>query len=206
MYSQNSPGICELCHKLFSDSIKLKNHMTYHIRRGFKCKKCKNGFKHIFILNRHIISHHMDINNSKCKICLKKCVDNISLWNHIIHVHKAVEPYKCSRCLKYFSNKRYLRQHVISHMKRKLCGACIICNIHPSNLLSGNGKLTNCLFCDKKFAILKNLRKHMGREHKFKSPYKCDMCFTIFPDISHFITHIINYTKKNIYCTRYNNN
>lgn len=203
--SENPPFVCEICSKLFSDIIKFKSHMTYHIRRNFKCKYCRNGFKHIINLKKHI-KKHVEIYNSKCMICHKKFVDENSMWNHIVHVHKIEEPYKCGACLKLFTNKRYLRKHVVRHMNQNSCGTCIVCKIHSSNFLSSNSKLTNCLFCDKKFAILKNLRKHMYRDHGYESPYECDMCYKLFPNITDFKIHMINnYIKNGIYCKRCHN-
>ena len=137
---QHSKINCDVCGKIFDESLALKKHYSdEHLTENILCDKCDKVFFTKEVLKEHQFMAHEDVkcgkcdktfsnqklrehveNRVSCKTCkIKLCNDDL-LANHT-KLHKS---YKCEICLKAFNYESGLLYHKFSHERENKCDSC----------------------------------------------------------------------------------
>ena len=78
---------CKLCHKVYSDRIRLELHMRVHNNlKPFPCTVCEKAFTQKRSLKEHLLTHDT-IRHYECRHCEKKFVQKNHLKYHLASQH-----------------------------------------------------------------------------------------------------------------------
>ncbi|CAH1777310.1 unnamed protein product [Owenia fusiformis] len=178
------PFICEYCSKQYRSQGQLKTHIRSQHNgepavqlelqkpqgesQGppYTCKECGKMYETENGLMKHFKLHTGDLYT--CDYCGKQYVQRQTLMDHIRtrHTHNTRAmpenyltgpPYKCPDCPKVFKLMGQFRTHHRWH----------------------SGKLFSCDKCDKKFASLSRLTRHVESSHQGKR-YQCHTCDRVY--------------------------
>lgn len=145
------------------------------------CDICDREFNTIAERNSHIERHFMSI---ECPNCLRTFVGDRAFEFHTsIGKCKNVviaERFKCSLCNeKVFDSKEAYNKHISSKHK------CVISDDRIS-----------CTQCNRTFAKLKYLRKHIREVHERATPFSCKTCGKRFNRKANLIEHELIHQNK----------
>lgn len=116
---------CQICDKVFNNSISLKQHMIVHSnKKPFQCKACGKSFKRSSTLSTHMLIHS-DTRPFECQFCGKKFHQKSDMKKHT-YIHTGEKPHQCSFCGKSFSQSSNLITHCRKHkgFKPFSCDEC----------------------------------------------------------------------------------
>ena len=78
---------CKLCHKVYSDRIRLELHMRVHNNlKPFPCTVCEKAFTQKRSLKEHLLTHDT-VRHYECRHCEKKFVQKNHLKYHLASQH-----------------------------------------------------------------------------------------------------------------------
>ncbi|KAH8256458.1 hypothetical protein KR032_008915, partial [Drosophila birchii] len=105
---------CKVCHKTYTDRIKLAAHQKVHDKeKPHECEICHKRFRQTPQLTRHMNTHTRN-RPYKCDYCDSCFADpSTRIKHHRIHTHE--RPYKCKHCSKSFAYSNVLRVHIKTH-------------------------------------------------------------------------------------------
>lgn len=105
---------CQVCDKVFNNSISLKQHMIVHSnKKPFQCKSCGKSFKRSSTLSTHMLIHS-DTRPFECHFCGKRFHQKSDMKKHT-YIHTGEKPHQCSFCGKSFSQSSNLITHCRKH-------------------------------------------------------------------------------------------
>lgn len=105
---------CEICDKVFNNSISLKQHMIVHSsKKPFHCISCGKSFKRSSTLSTHMLIHS-DTRPFECQFCGKRFHQKSDMKKHT-YIHTGEKPHQCSFCGKSFSQSSNLITHCRKH-------------------------------------------------------------------------------------------
>lgn len=105
---------CQICDKVFNNSISLKQHMIVHSnKKPFQCKACGKSFKRSSTLSTHMLIHS-DTRPFECQFCSKRFHQKSDMKKHT-YIHTGEKPHQCSFCGKSFSQSSNLITHCRKH-------------------------------------------------------------------------------------------
>lgn len=105
---------CDVCDKVFNNSISLKQHMIVHSsKKPFQCKTCGKSFKRSSTLSTHMLIHS-DTRPFECHFCGKRFHQKSDMKKHT-YIHTGEKPHQCSFCGKSFSQSSNLITHCRKH-------------------------------------------------------------------------------------------
>ena len=105
---------CEICDKVFNNSISLKQHMIVHSsKKPFQCEACGKSFKRSSTLSTHMLIHS-DTRPFECQFCGKRFHQKSDMKKHT-YIHTGEKPHQCSYCGKSFSQSSNLITHCRKH-------------------------------------------------------------------------------------------
>lgn len=105
---------CQVCEKVFNNSISLKQHMIVHSnKKPFQCKACGKSFKRSSTLSTHMLIHS-DTRPFECQFCGKRFHQKSDMKKHT-YIHTGEKPHQCSFCGKSFSQSSNLITHCRKH-------------------------------------------------------------------------------------------
>ena len=188
---KEKPYKCNDCSKSFASEVGLSYHQRQHMEcpKNYSCETCKKLFASEMSLKRHIKTLHQSENKKeiKCEICDTKFKRNDILTRHLHEVHgqtsvnahyvrQLAKPYKCDHCDLRFTRKEHLKKHNASSKCNADELACNVCfkkfanmknkRRHFNAVHSGNDEKNKCDYCEKFFGRKDNLSKHINKFHK----------------------------------------
>ncbi|PFX25684.1 zinc finger protein 134-like isoform X2 [Stylophora pistillata] len=105
---------CQVCDKVFNNSISLKQHMIVHSnKKPFQCRVCGKSFKRSSTLSTHMLIHS-DTRPFECQFCGKKFHQKSDMKKHT-YIHTGEKPHQCNFCGKSFSQSSNLITHCRKH-------------------------------------------------------------------------------------------
>ena len=195
-YTTNTPPDnhkCKLCSGIFSDIEILKEHFKI-CRTKRKCVDCGKIFSKASQLKSHIHVKHQGKKIFKCekKDCGKSFLSLRNLKEHIGYIHEGHKR-ECIHCGQEFVDKNELRIHI-----KKI-------HLEPKEKIP---KI--CPECNKTFASIYSLEKHVSRKHEgfTKNIYHkiCESCGKDFPTNKLLGQHVrfVHEGKKDHQCIHCN--
>ncbi|KAJ2941067.1 hypothetical protein O0L34_g13196 [Tuta absoluta] len=186
---------CLECGLIRQDKITIEDHYRTKHCQGteFTCPHCFKRFKRRASLRKHMHNLHKAKDKVVCAHCNKMYANKESLKYHMTRAHthetgRLVKNHVCHDCGKAFTSPSLLQKHSIKHSNRKdhYCVECdksfkseYILRHHLKTTMSHNSYTDlplPCLQCKKRFAIRRDLDRHMNRVHLNIKPFQCDQC------------------------------
>merc|ERR1712130_494877 len=140
---------CKLCHKVYSDRIRLELHMRVHNNlKPFPCTVCEKAFTQKRSLKEHLLTHDT-VRHYECRHCEKKFVQKNHLKYHLASQHAETTAsevrHQCAVCNKIFPFPYQLRKHVAVHgsksaEKQLQCRCCLSWFSSPALLQEHSSK------------------------------------------------------------------
>merc|ERR1712013_724872 len=168
--------ICALCHKTFSSTQTLSNHIKLHTKElEFSCEICNKQFVSRSVLGNHMKTHDpaFKVPRFKCMHCPKVLTHPSNLKRHIRTAHFELsdkKTYDCTECDKSFRDPSALKHHLKTHMQ-----------VRPFP----------CTYCSKSFGSKTQLDNHL-RIHTGEKPFLCNMCGRCFVTKGQLKSHKLN--------------
>lgn len=172
---------CVTCQEKFSSRLELKNHMSSHGERPFKCDQCNKCYKDKHGLGWHKkVQHEPSRLKFTCELCGKTYPFDSLLTQHINLTHAAEKQTVCDICGKNVS-KTYLPMHRRTHGEKQY--SCDVCEktflekayLKRHKMVHTGEKPYVCSVCGNSFRQHSTLTIHM-RTHTGDRPYKCVLC------------------------------
>ncbi|XP_045472703.1 zinc finger protein 20-like [Harmonia axyridis] len=172
---------CLLCKKCFANSNEMMIHSLEHLRRRYRCRKCKTSYICSAALNEH---HKTDPQyNYKCPICKMWICSGENSFEEHMETHSTTKKYECQLCPKKYKTKFHFHQHLRSHNGTvHTCPDCSYTtrflsdfNIHLR--VHSNEHPFKCTFkdCGKTFGQNSSLKKHENDHFKIRK-FSCELC------------------------------
>lgn len=158
---------CFICGREFEKFKILQEHMHVHYK-NFVCEVCDAGYVNAGALSRHAEAH--ENGSYKCKYCPKVFNTERKKKAHERVVHVLTALYRCGYCFQMF--KDYERKE-----------------LHLSEMHGVKPIVYQCNACDRTFAMRKQLRMHIKREHLMDKRHRCDECDMRFFTITDLKRH-----------------
>ncbi|XP_028822992.1 zinc finger and BTB domain-containing protein 16-A [Denticeps clupeoides] len=200
---------CEVCGKLFLDSLRLRMHLLSHSAgsKALVCDCCGEQFSKEEDLEGHQKTHSSTDVAVFCLLCGKRFATQKALQQHM-EAHAGMRSYVCSECERTFPShtalKRHLRSHTGDHpFECEFCGSCF----RDESTLKGHKRIHTgekpyeCNGCGKKFSLKHQLETHY-RVHTGEKPFECKLCHQRSRDYSAMIKHLRTHNGASPYqCT-----
>lgn len=187
---------CNRCPKAFTDSYKLRRHVSQvHLKDG-PCDDCEenNCSIHSTTYVPQVPKINVEPNEHKkypCDRCERVFTRIDKLRNHVACVHEKMKNYVCNQCdYKAFDSWK-LKKHIqfvhegIKNEKKHVCDQCgkaFVKNYDLKRLfmVHENLRAFKCEQCDKRFNTKETMKGHMKDVHIRKESFKCSKCEKIF--------------------------
>ncbi|XP_075226111.1 uncharacterized protein LOC142327119 isoform X2 [Lycorma delicatula] len=161
------------CVQRFRSSEALAQHTACHKgpnRREYACSQCGSKFDEWRHCSLHLWNaHNIDVDLYTCGVCgMHKTTSRLNLETHM-KIHRDIREYPCPECGKRFKQKAQLRNHRITHIKKK---EMIVPTAQPPRWYMTQ----KCHICYKTYADSKCLKKHIQAVHSKLKPYVCHVC------------------------------
>lgn len=149
-----------------------------------KCQFCARQFAYKSLLDRHSLTH-TGRRPFPCNMCSKRFCKKQDLQSHM-KTHVDEFPFVCSNCFQGFHEKIEKMEHENQCKVRRY--ECYLCKKYSTPFktdlqqhirIHSGQKSFECDNCDKKFASVSNLKRHI-LTHEPKKPsvavFKCEFC------------------------------
>lgn len=165
---------CPHCSKKFKRSGSLRKHIHYTHNRGERvtCAYCHKTYADKGVLRAHMrLKHPKEVSATEitkkyvCQECGMAFKSPSLLRNHGSK-HSYSRDYYCVECDKSFKTEATLKNHLKT------------VSIHTQHIQLPLA----CTHCEKRFAIRRDLDRHMNRVHLNIKPYTCDSCDRTYTD------------------------
>ncbi|XP_035713917.1 zinc finger protein 708 isoform X1 [Folsomia candida] len=176
----DQPFKCVLCEALFSNSLKLNDHVALsHANNRFVCDICGVKFVTEKSLQRHQQTHSESYVGHKCEVC-GHVFQSASVLKQHMNKHSATKNFTCEICGAGFKYPSGLKVHRISHEPKaelpyvcKICGKTFACKQFLLKHEEVHAIILSyeCPTCGKKFKATNNLRQHV-LTHEPKDPLR----------------------------------
>ena len=171
-HTNERPFKCNICHKSFTQVVKLKRHKLIHTgERPFQCDICRKAFKTNYQLKEHRNIHSRE-NHHMCSKCDKKFADKNNLRRHMKIFHCLMK-LSCGICGAISASKYELEQHLLrKHQSTE--NVCPVCRkgfkhkkaLERHKLIHTANRTISCSKCDRTFVRKDHLRRHESKVHK----------------------------------------
>jgi KRAB domain-containing zinc finger protein len=184
---------CQFCEDIFKDEWTLGEHMKIHTGQNkYFCSICGKGCTTPALLDKHIMEHSIEKNNSgekkncsnsfMCNICDRTFNEQKFLKKHLKEIHFSniddlndnERKHVCTICSKSYKQNKLLVMHMRSH--------------------TGERPLS-CEVCGRTFALPSSLYKHRNI-HCTEKKYGCNICGKKFNQSSNLTAHLRTHTGK----------
>lgn len=196
--------ICDICGQGCTTTKILAKHRQRHLKLGFRCQKCKQGFAFKTELSAHIENVHLT-SDTFCSICNKAFSNKFNYKVHyrIYHDKDYVAPtFYCPTCGQACKSRSYLNKHIRSHdgFPCDICGKVLTTKKSLSDhlLVHKGQKPFACDICCKGFGKKRTLQIHM-RQHTGEKPYECRECGKKFTQRTSLVLHSRYHTGERPY-------
>ncbi|KAL4217598.1 hypothetical protein ACF0H5_022340 [Mactra antiquata] len=160
---------CEICHKLYSQRYRLRQHMNMHLGiKPHKCVVCSQMFSRTDHVIRHMKTQHHEMETFECDVCHETFEKPNEVVSHYIN-HLSPD----------FEIEKQVKTVFTEEEKE-------IINITP--LESGKSQY-DCKLCEKTFKKPYQAREHVN-SHTGNKPHKCDQCGSAYAKKDNLTTHI----------------
>ncbi|CAH2060980.1 unnamed protein product, partial [Iphiclides podalirius] len=167
-HASGAEFMCRLCHKSFKRRLSLRKHMSYmHNNRGrVICAYCVKTYANKEVLKSHMMTKHpkeVSAVESKLKWICQDCGKGFKAPSQLkLHSakHSLERGFYCVECDKSFKTESGLKQHLKIAMP----------HVNYKDLP------LPCSHCEKRFAIRRDLERHVNRMHLNIKPFNCDKC------------------------------
>lgn len=103
---------CQVCQKVFENSLALETHERSHKSTRYKCEECGKGFSQLRNYKYHVSVHKGTKEfAAKCPECDKLFNDKGYLSSHL-KIHRNKKEYSCPHCPKSFNQRVAFNMHV----------------------------------------------------------------------------------------------
>ena len=110
----------EECKFQSSSETGLEAHKKLHTNEKlYNCNKCSSGFNKYEEYESHVSQKHTEKKPFKCSECAFECDDKATLERHV-QMHTGDKSNKCPFCSSCFTNMKMLKQHVGTHLTKRL--------------------------------------------------------------------------------------
>ncbi|XP_071136075.1 zinc finger protein 160-like isoform X1 [Mytilus edulis] len=186
---KKTPGICEVCGKVFSSLASALQHRSVHTQeRKHSCKVCQKRFRLKSALRNHM-RLHQDNKDFVCEVCGMSFKMAQGLRMHRLRYHERVQ-YKCDHCNRKFKcigGKKYhfLKEHreiaELAGLKMYPCNFCDrISSSHQEFLRHESSHIDNkihvCDLCNNRFPTISQLNEHKKSHFGRQKNYMCLIC------------------------------
>ena len=201
---------CNRCPKAFTDTYKLRRHVSQvHLKDG-PCDDCEenNCSIHSTTYVPQVPKINVEPNEDKkypCDRCEKVFTRIDKLRNHVACVHEKMKNYVCNQCdYKAFDSWK-LKRHIqfvhegIKNEKKHVCDQCgkafmknydlkrHVAQVHEGVNIEGK---YHCEDCNESFANSSQLDSHIATVHNNAKKYICDQCEKTFTRMDKLKSHI----------------
>ncbi|XP_013114975.2 zinc finger protein 26 isoform X1 [Stomoxys calcitrans] len=114
-FSQVMPAVkCVVCLELFETYSLYREHFyKAHPKKRFHIICCCKKMGSDYIIKRHMLNKHENVQAPQCQHCHLKCITKSILKSHItIHHAKKKRFFTCTACTRQFKTQQYLRLHI----------------------------------------------------------------------------------------------
>ncbi|XP_063371152.1 zinc finger protein 57-like [Cydia amplana] len=180
--------ICDVCDEGYLSYNSMKTHQLGHNVGEYTCKECNKLFSSTLKLKNHTRVVHLGIKRNKCGYCGEKFAELNWKLDHLEKVHGIKKPeFKCTVCNKKFSCSKSLRNHKRGFHLMEKDQTCPDCGLkffqkhtlkHHMTIHTGL-RAFKCAVCSKAFSRRSTLREHM-RIHNNDRRFKCEHCNMAF--------------------------
>ncbi|XP_063632101.1 GDNF-inducible zinc finger protein 1-like isoform X5 [Cydia splendana] len=180
--------ICDVCDEGYLSYNSMKTHQHGHNIGEYTCKECNKLFSSTLKLKNHTRVVHLGIKRNKCGYCGEKFAELNWKLDHLEKVHGIKKPeFKCTVCNKKFSCSKSLRNHKRGFHLMEKDQTCPDCGMkffqkhtlkHHMTIHTGM-RAFQCAVCSKAFSRRSTLREHM-RIHNNDRRFKCEHCNMAF--------------------------
>ncbi|KAJ8707504.1 hypothetical protein PYW08_010756 [Mythimna loreyi] len=187
---------CPECGLTRNCRVTIRDHYNAYHSQGFQtCPYCSKTFKRQTSLRKHIRYGHMRKGRVQCAYCMRTYADKDALRSHMVLKHSqevSARPiskkHVCQECGLACKSPSQLRAHSSKHSDIRDF-YCVECDKSFKTAATLNSHLKTasihvsciklplqCLHCDKRFAIRRDLETHTNRIHLNIKPFTCDRC------------------------------
>lgn len=138
-HTEEKPYKCDFCDATYRTNDNRLVHMRSHTKeRPYLCADCGKSFQSMSGRYKHQLIVHTKVKRHQCNECDRSFYTPSLLKDHHNSFHSTERPHQCTICGKTYATTKYLNKHKKTH----------------------GDKLNKCQFCDKKFKLSENRRKH----------------------------------------------
>ncbi|KAL0852697.1 hypothetical protein ABMA27_012533 [Loxostege sticticalis] len=160
---------CEICHKILTSKLSIRNHYKIHTGFDVVCEHCGKKFITRRLLMQHCRAKHGYEKTDKCSYCNYRASNAEQVKIHE-RLHTGEKPFKCADCDGAFHRRSTYKQHIATHVKEKT---------------------VQCTECPKRFASLTLMHIHRYRHRPPSHTFRCDLCGKSFVRRRNVARHVV---------------